>query len=339
MLVNEDGQHCSVVGGTGWELGTAGAAISRTWPQGSSIEFQPHREALAGCLATKAAEQEVDMCLSLVLYRNNVEAAISALSKGSFGSPEPQASELRLVARVHKRSDIDGRFYHVPCLSLVQEGVDGASQGGGILGGDCVEGLLGPSVSDPMWRLIEAEVLKVGWTITMDLFATASNARVERFCNRRHEPSAEHIDALSVPDWAPSLCPACRGRHSEVMYAFPPQALLRAVVRKAVQDGASIVHLVPLVVTSQQWHKLVQSSVMQNQDRDIWIRNPESMLENVAMFRASSPSSCVTFELRGMIVRPEGLTVCARMRMSVGRDFRAAGGRTSRTDSNCVTSS
>ena len=87
-------------------------------------------------------------------------AAISALSKGSFGSPEMQASALRL-ARVHIRSDIDGRFYHEPGLSLVQEGVDGASRGGGSLGGQCLDAMLGRSVNDAMWKMIEAEVQKV----------------------------------------------------------------------------------------------------------------------------------------------------------------------------------
>ena len=252
-----------------------------TWQHGSIIEFQPHREALAGCLATEAAEQEVDMRCSLVLYRNDAEAAISALSKGSFGSQEMQASALRL-ARVDSRSDINGRFYHVPGLSLVQEGVDGASRGDGSLGGQCMDAMLGPSVNGKMWKMTQAEVQKVGWRITMDLFATASNARVMRFCSRGYEPSAEHIDALAVPDWGSSLCPACSGRHREVMYAFPPQALTRAVARKAVQDGARIVLLVPLALTSPQWHKLVESSVVKNQDRYIRIRDPELMLENAA---------------------------------------------------------
>ena len=80
------------------------------------------------------------------------------------------------------------------------------------------------------------------------------------------QPSAEHIDALAVPDWGSSLCPAWRGRHGEVMYGFPPQTLTRAVVRKAVQEGEHIVLLVPLAVTSPQWHKLVESSVVQNQE-------------------------------------------------------------------------
>ena len=87
-------------------------------------------------------------------------AAISALSKGSVGSPEMQASALRL-ARVHSRSDIDGRFYHEPGLSLVQEGVNGALPGGGSLGGQCVDARLGRSVNDATWKMIEAEVQKV----------------------------------------------------------------------------------------------------------------------------------------------------------------------------------
>ena len=71
-----------------------------------------------------------------------------------------QASALRL-ARVHSRSNIDGRFCHEPGLSLVQEGVDGASRGAGSLGGQCVDAMLGRSFNDAMWKMIEAEVQKV----------------------------------------------------------------------------------------------------------------------------------------------------------------------------------
>ena len=90
--------------------------------------------------------------------------------------------------------------------------------------------LLGPAASDGLWRLVEAEVARAGWQITMDLFATASNARALRFCSRGHEPQAERVDALSALGWGSSLCPTCGQQHRETLYAFPPQALLRMTI-------------------------------------------------------------------------------------------------------------
>ena len=51
------------------------------------------------------------------------------------------------------------------------------------MGEEFVDGLLGLATSDRLWRLVEAKVANAGWQITMDLFATASNARAERFCS------------------------------------------------------------------------------------------------------------------------------------------------------------
>ena len=144
--------------------------------------------------------------------------------------------------------------------------------------------LLGPAASDRLWRLVEAEVAKAGWQITMDLFATACNARALRFCSRGPEPEAERVDALSAPDWGSSLCPTCGRQHRETLYAFPPPALLRMTIRKAQQDGVRMVLLVPLAVTSPQWHKLIRASIIQGQEPYIRIRSPESMLKDAAGF-------------------------------------------------------
>ncbi len=43
--------------------------------------------------------------------------------------------------------------------------------------------------------------------VTVDAFASESNARAPRFWSRFHEPGAEAIDGLCAPDWARSMCP------------------------------------------------------------------------------------------------------------------------------------
>jgi hypothetical protein len=58
--------------------------------------------------------------------------------------------------------------------------------------------------------------------VTIDLFATASNARCARYCSRAHEADAERTDAFTMLDWSASNCPVCGLRHGEVVYAYPP---------------------------------------------------------------------------------------------------------------------
>ena len=104
-----------------------------TWPPGSEVEHQAHREALGACLVTEAAAQQVDISAGRILYRNDAEAAIGALRKGSFQSPVMQRSAVRLNRFLFSIDTIP-TFCHVPGMALVAEGIDGASRGGGDLG-------------------------------------------------------------------------------------------------------------------------------------------------------------------------------------------------------------
>jgi hypothetical protein len=276
-------------GGERWELEEL--LIVGTWPPGSQVDHQPHREILAVCLAMESASQQLDLRGSLILFRNDAEAAIAALSKGSFQSPVMQSSAVRLN-RLLFRLDILGRMWHVPGLALVAEGIDGASRGGGELGEDCVEAVLGPAVSDGLWEIIVAELRLVGWRVTVDLFASASNARCERFCSRTHEPDAERTDAFTALDWSQSVCPTCGAWHEEVAYAYPPTVLARHVVNKAMQDGAKMILVVPLAVTSPRWQKLLRASVVNNADRYLRVRNVRASVRHGS---ADDPSELAVF--------------------------------------------
>jgi hypothetical protein len=101
-----------------------------------------------------------------------------------------------------------------------------------------------------------------GWRITVDAYATESNARVARYWSRYGEPGAESIDTLSVGDWAQSLCPVCACWHREVLFAFPPLHMAQATVTKAIEDRALCILLVPVTILSPFWHKLLSASVL-----------------------------------------------------------------------------
>jgi hypothetical protein len=179
---------------------------------------------------------------------------------------------------------MDPLLWHVPGLSLVSEGIDGASRGGDYFGEDAnLESVLGPAITDDFWRLIQDALADIGWRITVDLFATQSNRRAERFCSRYGEPGTEAIDALSSLDWGQSRCPRCGGLHREVAYAFPPTGLIRHTVRKATADAALIVLVVPVAITAPHWHKLVACSVLEREpavDGFIRVRNPQRVLNH-----------------------------------------------------------
>ncbi len=119
------------------------------------------------------------------------------------------------------------------------EGVDGASRAGDDFGQGCnVESSLGPAVSDVLWSSVLRVSAAAGWRITVDAFATESNAHAPSFWRQHPEQGAEAADALSVLDWAVSRCPVCCADHCEVIYAFPPLHLLGHALVKAIADQA-----------------------------------------------------------------------------------------------------
>ena len=89
--------------------------------------------------------------------RNDAEAAVAALRKGSFISPVMQRSVVRLN-RLLFQLDVVPEMWDVPGLALVAEGIDGASLAGGGLGDDCVDDVLGPAVGDDRCRTETARV-------------------------------------------------------------------------------------------------------------------------------------------------------------------------------------
>ena len=254
-----------------------------SWPDHSAVDEQPHRECLAASLALEAAAQAVDLRCRTGLFRNDAEAAIAALRKGSSSAPM-QSGALRF-ARLCAELDIDTVIHHVAGLKLVEEGVDGASRGGDHFGNDAnLDSTLGPSVSSSLWSQICSALEIIGWRVTVDAFATESNRCVTRFWSRFGEPGSEAVDALSVPDWRHSPCPHCAGMHREIVYAFPPSSLIRPAIRKATADAARVVLVVPVAVTAPLWSKLVSCSLWPNSDGFLRIRNPQAVLSHASQY-------------------------------------------------------
>ncbi len=271
-----------------------------SWPVHSPVDEQPHRECLAASLALEAAAQAVNLRGLTGLLRNDAEAAIAALRKGSSSAPM-QSCALRF-ARLCAALDIDTVLHHVAGLQLITEGVDGASRGGDHFGTDAnLESTLGPSVSSSLWSQISSALMTIGWRVTVDAFATESNRRAPRFWSRFGEPGSEAVDALSVPDWRHSCCPHCAGLHREIVYAFPPSPLIRPTIRKAIADAARIVLVLPVAVTAPLWSKLVSCSIWPNSDGFLRIRNPQAVLFHASQY---APKELAVFACDFSKLRP-----------------------------------
>jgi hypothetical protein len=260
-----------------------------SWPAWCDVSEQPYREDLGRALSFDAFTRAVDAHGFFCILRNDAEAATGSLRKGSTQSPEMQGCALHL-ARSSAKVDMPYMCWHVPGLVFIAEGIDGASRGGFTFGPDAnLVSVLGPAVSDALWAMVLAATDAVGWTVTVDAYATQSNARTTRFWSRFHEPGAESIDALSVLDWSSSRCPSCGLLHREIIYAFPPLCLLRPTVEKACADRALCVLVLPVSILAAHWNKLLSASVLPltTHGSDGFIRKPFPLLLHAQGFAPS----------------------------------------------------
>ncbi len=123
------------------------------------------------------------------ILRNDAAAAIASFRKGSTKSPQMRRCALRLD-RAAASVNVDLLQYHVSGSTLVAEGIDGESRAGADFGaGVNVGTALGSAVSDKLWQLVNRAAIDAGWGgVTVDTFASESNARTPRLWSRFHEP-------------------------------------------------------------------------------------------------------------------------------------------------------
>jgi hypothetical protein len=134
-----------------------------------------------GALGFQAAIQRADLHGRVCILLNDASAAIAGFHKGSSQSPAIQRCAL-LLSRCPAAANVDLLPWHVPGLQLVAEGVYGASRAGDDFGPGCnVESSLGPAVSVVLWSSVLRDSAAAGWHITVDAFATESNACAPRF--------------------------------------------------------------------------------------------------------------------------------------------------------------
>ena len=93
-------------------------------------------------------------------------------------------------------------------------------------------------------KLYQRIVEVFGWP-EIDLFATRLNKKVDRFVSWLPDPEAEAIDAFSI-EWS-----------NLFFYDFPPFSCVVKAVRKAIEEKASGILVVPWWPTKPWWGRLV----------------------------------------------------------------------------------
>lgn len=96
---------------------------------------------------------------------------------------------------------------------------------------------------------------------TVDLFASRTNTKLEKFCSWRPDPEAWKLDAFSF-DWK-----------SEFFFIFPPFRLVGRVWRKIIDEGTHAILVVPRW-PSQVWYPMV----MKSSRRILWFKKRKGNL-------------------------------------------------------------
>ncbi len=257
-----------------WWDNREGLTLVGSLPDSLNMTFQVRRETMAGLLSLAAAARVVDLSNAVIILRNDAVGALAALSKGSFKSTFLQQCAL-LMSRLERRIGCESLHLHAPGRALIDKGIDNLSC-------DTALEVTGP-VSSPDLRL-RAHTLasSLGWTITVDAFATATNAVTPRFFARFAEPDAEAEDAFTVLDWNSSQCPSCGLIHREVIFAYPPPPTTQLFRCQGRADGIRALILTPLAVSAPYWNNLLRASIIPGDDGFLRFRHTQSAEPNTA---------------------------------------------------------
>ena len=215
---------------------------------GAPIEA-PHGLALAVVLGLSAAAPTLDLSARRVVVLVPCTRTTTALRHGSCKDPCLQDIVLLLsAARLHLRA-LDMAF--LPCLPpspappLSPEHLAKALQDSST-----------PALHGLAHRLAQAASLQ----LTIDLFASTTNTACPRFISSRPEAAAEACDAFLHPSWSSSLCPWCKTARPDFIFLFPPHDRVAEAIRRASQDQAHGIAVLPCATTSPWWLTAITAS-------------------------------------------------------------------------------
>ena len=214
------------------------------------VPIEPsHGFALAAVLGISAAASLMDLTACPLVLRIPSSVAARALTRGSSRDPALQEIVLLLqAARLHLRA------HHILFLPIPPPST-GAS-----LTGAQQRAASRDSAAPRLISLYRSIASSAGQLITVDLFASTCNAACARFLSLDPEPAAEATDAFLQPSWASSHCPWCQLPRPDFVLLFPPHQLAEAAIRRAEQDQAQGVAILPYAPTATWWLTAISAS-------------------------------------------------------------------------------
>ena len=232
-------------------LGARYSEISTVSTFTEPLTAQIHREAMAGLMGLEILRKKRPIAGRIIIFRNDCQSGLYGLNKGSNSKPIQHAAIN--IAKICIEEGAFPLFLHVSGKKLIDEGVDAGSR-------EHAQTLQGPACGDVLRKKIFKFAEDIGVTITVDMFAAASNRLVDRYMSWTEEPESEVIDCFSARSWNYSLCPHCNQQHRETGFYFAPNNLEDGVIRRARSDGARGIFLVPNSAKQGFWQALTREA-------------------------------------------------------------------------------
>ena len=208
-----------------------------------------HQFALAVLLGLKLASSQLPLAASTLLIRLPCRIAARALARGSSQDPALQDMALLLQSACMDQQLRPPLFLPSPLLTPPDP-----------LSTAATRVALADSATPRLRTFIKSLAILAGAQLTIDLFASTTNAQCPRFYSMAPEAAAAGTDAFAKDSWADSTCPWCQRRRPDFVLLYPPHGLARTAIMRAHQDQAQGIAILPCAHTAPWWHTAMAAS-------------------------------------------------------------------------------
>jgi hypothetical protein len=215
---------------------------------GSPVDHA-HASALAILMALHAASRLLDLRHVTLLIRGPSSTALRALDRGCSTDPALQDITCLFAAACVQ--------LHLPQPRFLLSADPNAEV---LLLPAAPEHLAVDSATPRLRRIIARLAYRAGLRISLDVFASASNAWGPRYFSETREAGSEGTDAFAQSSWSSSICPLCACLRPEFILLYPPFPLIRQALARAQTDQAHGILVVPYASSSPWWHSAMLAS-------------------------------------------------------------------------------
>ena len=208
-----------------------------------------HASALAILMAFHAASRLHDLGHVTLLIRGPSMAALRALDRGCSADPALQDITCLFTTACAQLRLTQPRFLLAADPTLEVPPLLAA-----------LDHLAADSATPRLRRVITRLARRAGLRISLDVFASASNAWGPRYFSETREAGSEGIDAFAQSSWSSSTCPLCACSRPEFVLLYPPFPLIWQALARAQADQAHGILVVPYAASSPWWHSAMLAS-------------------------------------------------------------------------------